>query len=344
MLINDLFSMKAYFTSAILCIYIVIVTSCQGVDTKKSLLENPYNESKEIAIIQSQRYWHKTQSRKITPSIDKDFLSENIQLSIATSARYARINTKSGSNDEDEYDSSEEIPIEEDVCENLVIYYDGGIEFTQETVLDTTSNPILAVYDYQLDLSHYVSRVEIADGICTSYNMEGELLYEGPTNVPDMQDLIYEMESYAEELVEEEDEGTRSASMKGLTKMRSILSKQYKDKPGIDYTITEINDGLEVSIKFGDNMVSRAVYDDNSLVTKQSDLFLNGQLMERQIFEYEDNVKLEARTGNIKARSNPSVVNSLRISNFADGDPCIIEDTRVYYENSLTYIPKKSRR
>lgn len=336
--------MKTYLNVAIISLSLCVLFSCNRAENR---VENPDNndlESREIAIIQSQKYRHLSRSRRIIPSKDNEFLSDDITSSMMSSSRYKNNWTKSGSDSEDEYDSSEEIPIDEEVYENLIIYYDGGIEFTQETVLDTTSNPILAVYDYPLDLSHYVSRVEIVDGICCSYSRDGGLLYEGPTNVPDMHELILEMEAYSEGLYEEEEGDTRSAPLKGRDRLENILSRQLRGLSKADYLITETHEGIEVSIKVGDSMETNALYDDGSLSVTKMDLIVGGQLVERQVFGYDNNSMMQAITGDKLLKHNPSVMKTMKIGIFADGSPCMIEDTRVYSENRMTYIPRKMRK
>lgn len=185
--------------------------------------------------------------RPIDEESDSDFIDSEVKLAMKKSRLYRSKNgmaTKSDTESPDTLIYSEQIPFCADVSESTLIFPNGDSEYTKTTSLDPEINPLLSFHESELDLSKYISKVEIKDGKAYSYNNSGELLAEEVVEMPDYTQFLEELASYQEE----SDSDTKSKAIKrDINWLRNTMAaqNQTKGQPNASYSIYE-REGLVV--------------------------------------------------------------------------------------------------
>lgn len=90
-------------------------------------------------------------------------------------------------------EKSAEIPFCSNISEVTRIFRDGTMTYEKNISLDPANNPLLFLHESPVDLSALVSRITISSGVLTTYNSEGDVLYQQSVEIPDYSDVVQEL-------------------------------------------------------------------------------------------------------------------------------------------------------
>lgn len=285
--------------------------------------------------------------RAVNPDTDSDFMSLEVKSAMSASRMYktnSLSNTKSGTAEStDTLTNSEQIPFCADVSEVTNIYRDGKSEFYQETELNPDMNPLLGFHDEPLDLKNCLSKVEIKDGVASTYNNVGERLSQIQVQMPDYSEYLEELSRCQEESNAE----TKTGIKRDINWLKHRMESQSITKGGPDsYRIYEADDGkvvLEqdmVCTKSGSLITIRTFLSPDISKNFGYEQLVDGKLKVR-CSHYFLNKSLHTRSSNLPidniSEENPSRTLTEELSYLKDGTPMIAVLDKTYQVNKVNY-------
>ena len=329
---------------------LLLVASLLSVFSCKIVTEN-YTEANidpekgEPAIESTSNYQLVTYKRAIDLSKDKDFITPAVKSSLLSCRMYRDASsTKSdGVSTSDTLSFSEQIPFSADVSELTRIYKDGSSEYNQSTDLDPNSNPLLSLRDEPLDLKYFVSKVEIKDGMSTTYNNVGEILSQKQVTMPDYSEYLKEISKEKQASSEE----TKSGIKRDINWLRRKMEMQAtKSGVALSYRIYETEGGKVVleqempTTKGCDAITVRTFLSSDISQNYGYEKLVGGQLTVRCTHSFAGS---STRTKSVGLSSgeiseeNPTETLTEELCTLNDGTPVISVSTRTYKVNKTTY-------
>lgn len=213
----------------------VIIVSCNDSASRESSFEEQEQaalDEKELAVEIVSDYKLITYDRPLDETADAEFIDAETRSAMKKSRLYkSRMErmTKSGADSTpDTLLVSEQIPFYAAISETTTIYQNGRSAYTQETDLNPETNPLLSFHETEMDLSKSVAKVEIIDGVATTYNNKGEILSQKEVPMPDYSEYLEELEKAKAESSEE----TKSEIKRDINWLRNKMEAQCPTKAG----------------------------------------------------------------------------------------------------------------
>lgn len=323
---------------------LLLLFSCKTVTEEYTT--SPRDPEKGEPTIESISNYHLvTYKRMIDMSKDKDFITPAVKSSLLSCRMYRDASsTKSdGVSTSDTLSFSEQIPFSADVSELTRIYKDGSSEYNQSTDLDPNSNPLLSLRDEPLDLKYFVSKVEIKDGMSTTYNNVGEILSQKQVTMPDYSEYLKEISKEKQASSEE----TKSGIKRDINWLRRKMEMQAtKSGVALSYRIYETEGGKVVleqempTTKGCDAITVRTFLSSDISQNYGYEKLVGGQLTVRCTHSFAGS---STRTKSVGLSSgeiseeNPTETLTEELCTLNDGTPVISVSTRTYKVNKTTY-------
>ena len=321
----------------------LLLISCN--DFKESEVRNVQDKSESaIEIISDYRLI--TYKRALDLEKDKDFITPEVKSAMLSGRMYKdKSYTKSdASESSDTLMSSEQIPFCADVREVSNIYQDGSSEFSRKTEMDPDRNPLLGFHEEPVDLKDIVSKVEIKDGMATTYNSSGECLSKKQVQMPDYSEYLEKMSEYRKESESETKSGIRRDIEWLRRRMES--SSVTKDGQTFTYRIYETEGDkvvLEQDImdtKSGENLTVRTFLSSDISKNYGYEQLSDGYLKVRCTHSF-SGVTARTKSHGLPAGSiseeNPVRTVFEELSYLHDGTPMISVSDKIYRENRINY-------
>ena len=335
---------------AFLSFALAIIASCNVSEPR----ENSFDEQEQSALDEKglaveivSDYRLTTYDRPLDETADADFMDAEILSAMKESKYYKKKMeplTKTGAdNAPDTLSVSEQIPFCADISETTSIYQDGRSEYTQETDLNPEINPLLSFHETEMDLSKCVSKVEIIDGVATTYNNKGEVLSQKEVPMPDYSEYIEEFEKAKAESSAE----TKSGIKRDINWLRNKMAEQCSTKAGEtpSYSIYEQGDKviLEQYIngtKASEGTMVRTILSNDIAKNYGYDQLEGGKLKVRCRHSFEGNSRT-TKSSNIPVKEvsddNPSKTVIEEISCLNDGTPMLKVLEKEYSRNTIKF-------
>lgn len=163
-------------TIALLSLALVIIASCKDAALRESSRDEQELaalEEKVLAVEIISDYRLISYDRPLDETADAEFIDAETMSAMRKSRLYRgkmAQATKGGiDSSPDTLSVSEQIPFCADITESTLIYQDGRSAYMQETNLNPELNPLLSFHETEMDLSKCVAKVEIKEGMATTY-------------------------------------------------------------------------------------------------------------------------------------------------------------------------------
>lgn len=267
--------------------------------------------------------------RLLDEETDMDLIDSQVGSAMRASTLYSDADAA------ETWSESSRIPFCARVSERTSIFQDGSSEYVQTTDLDSGTNPLLGLRDSRPDLSSYVAKVVIKDGVSTTYNNQGVVLSSQDVEMPDYSSFLAEMQ----ESLAESDHDTRAGISHDIDWLRAKMASRYQTKAGaLPYEIYEIEGGkvvLEQDMgltKAGEDLVVRTIYSSDIKLNYGYEQLVGGKLRVRCVNSFDP----AAPAGTI-SEDNPVRTVVEELSFRSDGTPVVKVSDKEFSINTVRY-------
>lgn len=329
---------------------LALIASCNVSSPREKTIDEQEQEAldeRSLAVEIVSDYRLITYDRPLDETADADFIDAGTLSAMKESEYYKKRmtpSTKAGAdNVPDTLSISEQIPFCADISENTSIYQDGRSEYTQETDLNPEINPLLSFHETEMDLSKCVAKVEIVDGIATTYNNKGEVLSQNEVPMPDYSEYLEEFEKAKVESSAE----TKSGVRRDINWLRNKMAEQCSTKAGgaPSYSIYEQGDKviLEQYIngtKASEGTMVRTILSNDISKNYGYDQLEGGKLRVRCRHSFEGHSRA-TKSSNMPVKEvsddNPSKTVVEELSYLNDGTPMLRVLEKEYSRNTIKF-------
>ena len=337
-------------TIALLSLALVIIASCKDATLRESSRDEQELaalEEKVLAVEIISDYRLISYDRPLDETADAEFIDAETMSAMRKSRLYRgkmAQATKGGiDSSPDTLSVSEQIPFCADITESTLIYQDGRSAYMQETDLNPELNPLLSFHETEMDLSKCVAKVEIKEGMATTYNNKGEILSQNEVAMPDYSEYLEEMENAKAEASAE----TKSGIKRDINWLRNKMEAQCATKAGgaSSYKIYEHGDKVVLEqyingTKADEGTTVRTILSSDIARNYGFDQLEGGKLKVRCRHSFE-NSSLATKSSNMPVKDvsddNPSKTILEEITCLSDGTPMLKVLEKNYRRNTIKF-------
>lgn len=333
----------------------VLMVSCN----RKEEVNEPCGSGNDLALEVFSDYRVKIYDRPLSENKDADFMSPEVERAMQNSRIYRNrmsAATRSTDIEEDEvpeeWECSEEIPFCADICERIYVYSNGDSEYSRTTDLDPEVNPLLCFHETELDLTHCVARVEVKDGLASTYNNRGELLSQTSVEMPDYSEYLDLLEECEEESEEESEEGTRSGIVsRDINWLRSRMESECATRGVSDssYSVYEKGDRVVLeqyvnATRGGSALTVRTFFSKDISRNYGFEQLAGGVLQVRCTHFFDASESAATRSNSVSfdgmLMESPTRTVLEELSYLQDGTPMVSVSDKEFRQNTIRYNSK----
>lgn len=335
---------------ALLSLALVIMASCKDAALRESSRDEQESaalEEKDLAVEIISDYRLISYDRPLDETADAEFIDAETMSAMKKSRLYKRkmerMTKGSADSTPDTLSMSEQIPFCANISETTTIYQSGRSAYMQETDLNPELNPLLSFHETEMDLSKCVAKVEIIDGVATTYNNKGEILSQKEVPMPDYSEYLEELEKVKAESSEE----TKSGIRRDINWLRNKMEAQCPTKAGDDPSYRIYGQGDKVILeqyingtKADEGTTVRTILSSDIARNYGFDQLEGGKLKVRCRHSFENRSRA-TKSSNMPVKDvsddNPSKTILEEITCLSDGTPMLKVMEKDYSRNTIKF-------
>lgn len=332
--------MKLNFNLFNLFFFLLILTSCGN----EQDVVKPDESHRDLAVEILNHMTIVEQTEDLNVAKHSDFISEELLQAYASSPGFVQKVRSAENQESDTLFTYEEIPLIRETETKTLIFSNGKSESYIEDLTPYDVNPANLLTETPVSDSARISKTIIKNGILSVFNKSGRLISSEEYPETDYTAFLDTIKIYlAKSLINAQQNVNRAAKVLALK--RSLPDGSiFKELPNgnviYEVLLNPGNNNNQGLSRTSGNLRGRTELDPELNRTLSFELFQGDNLIQRKVFSYGSNQKLNCFFNNQVITQNPELIESQTLIINSRGLPAIRHSREFYSQNQTSYYLK----